>query len=125
MTTDESGAVTVASTFTAAMNRGAHEEASRLLADDVELVFPGTRLQGRDAWLESRRRQQPPEHLVEHVEPDTVSATTEGAEVSGRLVQRWVETDEVAGELPVRISFAVAGGLITRLEFMPGSPTVF
>jgi hypothetical protein len=25
----------------------------------------------------------------------------------------------------VRISFAVAGGLITRLEFMPGSPTVF
>ena len=44
----------------------------------------------------------------------------EGPERSGRIVQRWVETGEAAGELPVRISFAVEGGLITRLELVPG-----
>jgi hypothetical protein len=83
------------------------------------LVFPGARLEGREAWLESRRRQQPPEHLVESVEVDRLDANETGAELTGRLVQRWAESGEVASEMPVRIAFTVAAGAITRLEFIP------
>jgi hypothetical protein len=112
----------VALAFTDAMNRQEHEEAAELLAPDVVLVFPGgRRLDGREAWLESRRGQQPPEHLSEEVVADTVSETPGGAEIDGRLVQRWVESGELANELPVRISFVVEGGLISRLDFLPGA----
>jgi len=103
------------------MNEGRHEEAAALLADDVELVFPGARLQGREVWLESRRRQSPPEHLREEVAIDELRETADGAEVAGRMVQRWVESGEVANETPVRIVFAVDGGSIRRLELRPES----
>ena len=82
-------------------------------------MLPGARLEGRRAWLESRRRQQPPEHLAEAVEADTVTVTADGIEVTGRLVQRWVETGEVANEMRVRIAFVIDGGLIRRLELRP------
>lgn len=105
------------------MNDGRHDDAARFLADDVELVFPGARLQGRDVWLESRRRQALPEHLREEVAIDELRETADGAEVSGRMVQRWVASGEVAGETPVRIVFAVSEGSIRRLELAPGSTT--
>jgi hypothetical protein len=111
--------VAVAQAYTDAVNARAHDEAALLLAHDVVLVFPGARLEGREAWLESRRRQQPPEHLVESVEVDRMDANEDGAELTGRLVQRWAESGEVASEMPVRIAFTVAGGAITRLEFVP------
>ena len=112
-------AMAVARAFTDAMNRRAHDEAAELLTPDVVLVFPGAQLEGREAWLESRRRQQPPEHLVESVDVDQVEATANGANLTGRLVQRWTESGEVASEMPVRIAFAVTGGAITRLELIP------
>lgn len=111
--------VAVAHAYTDAVNARAHDEAAKLLADDVLLIFPGARLEGREAWLESRRRQQPPEHLVETVEVDRIDENEDGAELTGRLVQRWAESGEVASEMPVRIAFTVAGGAITRLEFVP------
>jgi hypothetical protein len=40
--------------------------------------------------------------------------------MTGRLVQRWAETGEVANEQALRVRFWVAGGLISRLEFVPG-----
>jgi SnoaL-like protein len=111
--------VTVARAFTDAVNAHAHDEAAQLLANDVVLVFPGARLEGREGWLESRRRQQPPEHLVENVEVDRIDGNEDGAELNGRLVQRWTESGEVASEMPIRIAFTVADGAITRLEFTP------
>lgn len=113
-------ALAVARAFTEAVNLREHERAAQLLAEDVVVVMPGGTLQGRDAWLESRRRQGPPEHLAESVEADELSETASGAELTGRLVQRWVESGDVANELPVRISYAVAGGAITRIELHPG-----
>ena len=107
-----------ARSFTDAMNRRAHDEAAELLAPDAVLVFPGARLDGREAWLESRRRQQPPEHLVENVEVDRMEATEGGAELTGRLVQRWAESGELASEMRIRIEFTVAAGEITRLELI-------
>jgi Domain of unknown function (DUF4440) len=112
-------AVAVAHAFTDAVNARAHDEAAQLLAHDVVLVFPGARLEGREAWLESRRSQQPPEHVVETVEVDRVDGNEDGADLTGRLVQRWAESGEVASELPVRIAFTVTGGSVTRLEFIP------
>jgi hypothetical protein len=112
-------AAAIARGFIDAMNRREHEEAARSLAEDAEIMLPGARLEGRPAWLESRRRQQPPEHLAEAVEADTVTVTADGIEVTGRLVQRWVETGEVANEMRVRIAFVIDGGLIRRLELMP------
>ena len=102
------------------MNRQKHADAARLLAEDVELVFPGSRLKGREAWLDSRERQHPPEHLVEEVVADQVTETAQGAELTGRVIQRWVETGEMASELPLRIEFTITDGLIGRLEFRPG-----
>ena len=78
------------------------------------------RLKGRDAWLESRNRQQRPEHLVEEVAADQVTEAAQGVELTGRVIQRWVETGEVASELPLRIEFTITDGLIRRLEFLPG-----
>jgi hypothetical protein len=53
----------IAAAFVDAINRGDHDEAARHLAEDAEIVLPGGTLHGREAWLESRRRQQPPEQL--------------------------------------------------------------
>ena len=50
---------------------------------------------------------------------DGVTETNGGAELSGRLVQRWTESGEVASEMPIRIAFTVADGAITRLELIP------
>jgi hypothetical protein len=106
--------------FTDAMNRGDHESAALLLADDVELSFPGVELRGRDSWLESRRRQPADEHLAEEVEIETESENGSDVELQGRLVHRWLESGEPAGELPVRIAATVEGGLIVRLVFRLG-----
>ncbi len=119
MTKEVHDGVAVARAFTDAVNARAHDEAAQLLAHDVVLVFPGARLEGREAWLESRRRQQPPEHLVETVEVDRLDGNEDGADLTGRLVQRWAESGEVASEMPVRIAFTVTGGAVTRLEFIP------
>ena len=119
MTKEVPSGVAVAHAFTDAVNARANDEAAQLLAPDVVLVFPGARLEGRVAWLDSRRRQQPPEHLVESVEIDRIEGNDDSAELSGRLVQRWTESGEVASEMPVRITFTVVGGAITRLEFAP------
>jgi ketosteroid isomerase-like protein len=108
----------IALAYTDAVNRRAHAEAAELLAEDVELIFPGGRLIGRQAWLESRARQQPGE-LTEEVATDGVAETDNGAELTGRLVQRWAESGDVASELPVRIAITVADGAITRLELVP------
>ena len=61
----------------------------------------------------------PPDQLTEAVEVDGVSQTTDSTDVSGRLVQRWRETGEVANEMPVRIALVIDGGLIRRLELKP------
>ena len=111
--------VAVARAFTDAVNARAHDEAAQLLAPDVVLVLPGARLEGREAWLESRRRQQPPEHLAETVEVDRIDGNEDGADLTGRLVQRWADSGEVASEMPVRIEFALTEGAISRLEFIP------
>jgi hypothetical protein len=110
----------IARAFIDAVNDGMHDDASAFLAEDVEFVFHGARLQGREAWLESRRRHPPPEHLREEVEVDVLSETSDGVDVSGRMVQRWLESGEVAGEQPVRIVFTVTDGLIGRVEFAAG-----
>jgi hypothetical protein len=112
-------AALMARAFTEAVNDGRHDDAAALLADDVEVVFRGARLQGRQVWLESRKRQSTAEHLREEVAIDELRSTSDGAELSGRMVQRWVESGEVANELHVRIAFSVAGGLIGRLEIAP------
>jgi ketosteroid isomerase-like protein len=108
----------IARAYTDAVNRRAYAEAAQLLDEEVELTFSGGRLVGRETWLESRARQQPAE-LTEEVVADGVTETNAGAELTGRLVQRWAESGEVASEMPVRIAFTVAGGAITRLEFIP------
>jgi hypothetical protein len=53
------------------------------------------------------------------VAADVVTESDDGAELSGRLVQRWTESGEVASEMPIRIAFTVTDGAITRLEFIP------
>ena len=50
---------------------------------------------------------------------DDITESNGGADSRGRLVQRWAESGEVASEMPVRIAFTVAGGAVTRLEFIP------
>ena len=115
---DRSARTAIAREFTEAMNDGRHEDAATFLAEDAELVFPGARLHGRAPWLESRRRQLPPEHLREEVAIDGLTETPEGAEVSGRMIQRWIESGTVAREMPLRIVFAVDDGLIQRLELV-------
>jgi hypothetical protein len=109
----------IAGAFIDAMNRCDHEEAAQLLSEDAEIALPGGVLHGRQAWLDSRRRQPPPDQLTEAVEVDGVSQTTDSTDVSGRLVQRWRETGEVANEMPVRIALVIDGGLIRRLELKP------
>ena len=108
----------IARAYTDAVNRHAYAEAAELLAEDVELIFPGSRLVGREAWLESRARQQPGE-LTEEVVADVVNESDGDVELTGRLLQRWAESGELASEMPIRIAFRVAGGTITRLELIP------
>jgi ketosteroid isomerase-like protein len=110
--------VAIARAYTDAVNRRAYAEAADLLADEVELIFPGGSLVGREAWLESRSRQQSGE-LTEEVAAEGVTVSDDGAELTGRLVQRWTESGEVASEMPIRIVFTIAAGAITRLEFAP------
>jgi hypothetical protein len=109
-------AAVIARAFTDAVNDGRHDHAAALLADDVEVVFPGARLQGREVWLESRRRQSPPEQLREEVAIDELRRMSDGAELFGRMIERWVESGKVASEMDVRIVFIVDDGLISRLE---------
>jgi ketosteroid isomerase-like protein len=118
MNTVPQDSATVARAYTDAVNRRAYAEAAELLAEEVELIFPAGSLMGRGAWLESRARQQPGE-LTEEVAADVVTESDDGAELSGRLVQRWTESGEVASEMPIRIAFTVTDGAITRLEFIP------
>jgi hypothetical protein len=112
---------TTARAFIDAMNDGRHDDAAAFLAEDVEVVFHGALLQGRAVWLQSRRRHRPSEHLREEVEVDELSETSGGVDVSGRMVQRWIESGELAGEQPVRIVFTIADGSIGRLEFAAGT----
>ena len=112
------GPAAIVRAYTDAVDRRAYAEAAELLADKVEMVFPGGRLEGRDAWLESRAGQHPAE-LTEDVVADDVTESGDGAELTGYLVQRWTESGETASEMPVHIAFTVAGGAITRLEFRP------
>ena len=114
----EHGPAAIALAYTDAVNGRAYDEAAELLAEDVELIFPGGRLIGREAWLESRARQQPAE-LTEELAADSVTESNDDAELTGRLVQRWAESGEVASEMPVRVAFTVVRGAITRLEFLP------
>jgi len=102
------------------MNDGRHDDASAFLAEDVEVVFHGAWLHGREVWLRSRRRHPPSEHLREELEVDELSETSDGVDVSGRMVQRWIESGELAGEQPVRIVFTIIDGSIGRLEFAVG-----
>ena len=112
--------VAIVRAFTDAMNRRDHEAAAAMLNDDVEAVLPGGSLRGRAAWLESRRQQPPPEELSEEVVADELTPTVDGVALRGRLVQRWVESGEVAHEMPVLIVLAIEDGLISRLELRPG-----
>ena len=50
---------------------------------------------------------------------DSVAEAANGAEGAGSLVQRWLETGEVANEVPVHIGFAIEGGFIRLLELRP------
>ena len=119
MTDFRHGGAAIARAYTEAVNRQAYAKAAELLAEDVELIFPGGRLTGRDAWLDSRARQQPGE-LTEEVAADDITESNGGAgELSGRLVQRWAESGDVASEMSVRIEFTVAGNEIIRLAFVP------
>jgi hypothetical protein len=112
--------VAIAEAFTDGMNRRDHEAAAALLDDDVEVVLPGGSLRGRAAWLESRQQQPPPDELSEEVVADELTPTDGGVELRGRLVQRWVESGDVAHKMPVLIVFAIEDGLISRLELRPG-----
>ena len=116
-------ATNVVRTFTDAVNRRDHDAAAKLLARSAEVVGPGGTLVGRDAWLDSRRQQPPPRDLTEEVAVDELAESDDGVELRGRLVQRWTESGEVADEMPVRISFTLEGGSISRLEMRPGAST--
>lgn len=112
-------AVSIARAFTDAVNAYEHEAAAALLAEDAEVVSPGGTALSREAWLESRRGQEPRGELSEEVVADELISTGGGVELRGRLVQRWTESGEVADELPVRIAFAIDDGVITHLELRP------
>jgi ketosteroid isomerase-like protein len=112
--------VDVARRFAQALDRGDTDAAALLLADDAELVFPGATVRGRDAWRQARACRDQPEHLSEGVEEAVFTESGETVEMAARLVQRWAETGEIANEGPLRVRFRVTGGLISRLEFVPG-----
>lgn len=109
----------MARAFTDAVNRKRHDAAAALLAEDVEVVSPGGAQHGREAWLESRLQQPRESDLTEEIVVDEVTDDAGGAELRGRLVQRWTATGETAHEMPVLVVFAVADGLISRLELRP------
>ena len=66
-----------------------------------------------------RPERLPAEHVTECVQDADVVETDEGAEARGTLVQRWIESGEAAAEQPVRVAFAIADGLISRIELAP------
>jgi ketosteroid isomerase-like protein len=112
----------VARRFAEALGREDTEGAALLLADDAELVFPGTTIRGREAWRQARAGQgESEQHLTESVEDAVFTESDETVEMAARLVQRWAGTGEIANEQPLVVRFWIAGGLITRLEFAPGS----
>ena len=113
----------VARRFADALDSGDSAAAAMLLAEDAELAFPGATLRGRATWLEARAGQAPTEHLTESVEDATFVESDRRVEMKARLVQRWVESGEIAHEQPVLVVFEVADGLICRLEFLPGEQT--
>ena len=113
-------AASVARAFTEAVNRKQHDGAAALLAEDVEVISPGGAQHGREAWLESRLQQPRDSDLSEEIAVDEITDDADGAELRGRLVQRWTATGETAHEMPVLVVFEVADGLISRLELRPG-----
>ncbi len=58
--------------------------------------------------------------MTESVEDAAFSESDETVEMTARLAQRWVENGEIAKEQALCVRFQVAGGLISRLEFVPG-----
>ncbi len=110
----------VARRFAQALERRDTDAAALLLAEDAELVFPGTTVRGREAWRQARAGQGQPEHLTESVEDTVFTESDETVEMTARLVQRWAESGEIANEQALRVRFRIAGGLIARLEFVPG-----
>jgi hypothetical protein len=47
------------------------------------------------------------------------AATEDGAVMTARLVQRWIESGEVANEQALRVGFVISDGRISRIEFAP------
>jgi hypothetical protein len=112
--------VALARAFADALNGHDDSAAANLMAEDVELVFAHGSIQGRQAWLDMRARRPAPEHMEERVEDAEFTETETGAEMEARLVQRWIESGEVAGEQPLRVAFTTADGAINRIEFLAG-----
>ncbi len=112
--------IAVARSFADALNRRDDAAAAALMAEDVEVAFAHGTIRGRAAWLEMRAKQEPPTHMGESVEDASFTGTDEGVEMRARLVQRWLESGEVAGEQPLRVGFTIADELIRRIEFAPG-----
>ncbi|MBA2740726.1 MAG: nuclear transport factor 2 family protein [Actinobacteria bacterium] len=110
----------VARAYADALDRSDDEAAADLMTEDVELVFAHGSIRGRAAWLEMRAQRTPPEHLEENVEDAEYVETSEGTEMRARLVQRWIESGEVASEQPLRVGFVIVDGLISSIEFAPG-----
>ncbi len=121
MSESQPSIVDVARGFAEALDRGDTDAAALLLADDAELVFPGTTLRGREAWRQARAGQGQPEHMTESVEDAVFTESGETVEMTARLVQRWAESGEIANEQALCVRFRLAGGLISRLEFVPGA----
>ena len=111
--------VAIARAFADALDRGDDRAAATLMADDMEFVFAKRSIRGRDAWLAMRAERPPPEHMSEHVESAEFEETAEDVQMRARLVQRWIESGEAAGEQTVLVSFVIVDGLICRIEFAP------
>jgi ketosteroid isomerase-like protein len=105
----------------AALDRGDDAAAVALLAEDVEVVLPGRSIRGRATWIELRAQRESPQHLEERVEGADFVETESGATMRGTLVQRWVETGEIANRQDLCVEFTIVDALITRLEMHAGS----
>jgi SnoaL-like domain len=114
--------VDVARRFARALDEGDDEAAAELLADDAELVYPGETVRGRAAWKQGRAAQERPSGLSEHVEGATFIESGSAVEMTARLIQRWMESGDVANEHPILVRFEVVDAAIQRLEFLPLPP---
>jgi ketosteroid isomerase-like protein len=117
---ETSGSTATAQGFADALDLGDTEAAAALLAEDVELVYPGETVRGRDTWREARAARADGS-LTERVEDADFSESGDTVEMTARMVQRWAETGDLAHEQPVLVRFRIVDGLIARLEFLPGS----